>query len=108
MPVMVSVTPSVRLGRIWARLREPGERVARPCDQGHSPRRQRTTRYLGEDQQDPVERGVQSERRPHGPAPEEDPAEREGDRDPRTEADGGEPEGIAGVRAADRQDMGNG
>ena len=70
---------------------EPSERALtggspRPFT-GGSPaglgRQSRLERDLGEDQQDPVERRVQPERRPDRAAPEEEPAERERDRDPR-------------------------
>ena len=58
--------------------------------------------------EDPIKRGVQTERRPDRPAPEEDPAQRQRDRDPRPEPDDGQPERVAGRRTSVGDDMGEG
>ena len=93
---------------------EPSERALT----GHSPRLGRGLApgqagataapggELGEHEEDPVERGVQADRRPDRPAPEEQPAEREGDRDPRrAKPTTASPSAWPAVDARDRQDV---
>ena len=58
----------------------PARRDGDPAPVGRSLRRPRGD--LGDDQEDPVERGVEPERRPDRLAPDEQPAEGQGDRHP--------------------------
>ncbi len=80
------IPPAIRTSRTRHSLgRGAHRRLTRPFTGDPAPappRAQKRPIGLGEDEQDPVERGVQAERSPHRASPEEQPAEREGDRDP--------------------------
>src|SRR6478736_2995675 len=60
---------------------------------------------LRDDEQDPIERGMETERRPDRPSSDEDPTEGKCDRQPPEESDEGPLERLCGRIARDRDDV---
>ncbi len=86
-PRSLSVTPHRRLNRGFTEAHHAG--AGRPRTERRPLRDalHRAAGRLADDEEDPVEGRMQPERRPDRPAPNEEPAEHERDRDPRTERD---------------------
>src|SRR4051812_25695631 len=119
LPIGGSTGPSRRLPppsrpqrTLRSLLTAPHRRLNRRFTATHSADRYREStsgrpeRSLAGDQQDRVERGVEPERGPDRPPSQEDPAESESDRDPRSEGHDRLLERFTGPAPGDRQDMG--